>query len=390
MKNKRGFTLIELLAVIIILGILMIIAIPSVTSYINDSRKNAYVDTAKEVIGSTRNLVNSGDLGMYDTNATYYIPTSYIKTENALKSPYGDFTKAYVAVTYDGNGYNYYWISVDDTGQGVDILTSYDNLDIDDIKSDLKVEDIENTVKTTGIGGRQKILILDQNGNWTGEFNADNKISEDGGAIIYPVGKKENTVEVGDLVTIGTEDFYVLENSESELKLLARYNLKVGKDYGDGGVVLHEHTPSEEGYGRQSSEARGRHHDGGNSICTVAFSSTAYWEGQTGEGKKYPDNYVYDNNSAIYPYLENYKTYLEGFGINPEVKLLDNSDSHSLYNLNKEALLYTTSFWRGNSYSYNNNEYIVVYYYSDGASGISPPSYNYSFGVRPEVIIKKD
>ena len=34
-KQIRAFTLIELLAVIIILGILMIIAIPSVTSYIN-------------------------------------------------------------------------------------------------------------------------------------------------------------------------------------------------------------------------------------------------------------------------------------------------------------------------------------------------------------------
>ena len=50
MKKKNGFTLIELLAVIIILGILMIIAIPSVTSYINNSRKSAYVDTAKEII----------------------------------------------------------------------------------------------------------------------------------------------------------------------------------------------------------------------------------------------------------------------------------------------------------------------------------------------------
>ena len=44
--NKKGFTLIELLAVIIILGVLMIIAIPSVTEYISSSRKSAMVDTA--------------------------------------------------------------------------------------------------------------------------------------------------------------------------------------------------------------------------------------------------------------------------------------------------------------------------------------------------------
>ena len=113
-KKKKGFTLIELLAVIIILGILMIIAIPSVTRYINDSRKSAYVDTAKEIVSGTRNLVNEGKLGMYDTTATYYIPADYINTENALKSPYGEFSQAYVGVVYDGKGYKYSWISCDD------------------------------------------------------------------------------------------------------------------------------------------------------------------------------------------------------------------------------------------------------------------------------------
>jgi len=101
-KKKNGFTLIELLAVIIILGILMIIAIPSVTSYINNSRKSAYVDTAKEIISGARNKVNEGKLEMYDTGTTYYIPYDYIGTENGAKSPYGDFVYAYVGVIYDG------------------------------------------------------------------------------------------------------------------------------------------------------------------------------------------------------------------------------------------------------------------------------------------------
>ena len=73
MKNKRGFTLIELLAVIIILGVIMLIAIPSVTKYIDDSRKNSYIDTTKEYIKGATNLVNSGEIDAFDPNVVYYI-----------------------------------------------------------------------------------------------------------------------------------------------------------------------------------------------------------------------------------------------------------------------------------------------------------------------------
>ena len=99
-KKKRGFTLIELLAVIIILGILMIIAIPSVSSYISDSRKSAYVDTAKQLISSARNYVNEGTARMHDKTATYYVPASCLNVENGgpAKSPYGEFVNAYVVI----------------------------------------------------------------------------------------------------------------------------------------------------------------------------------------------------------------------------------------------------------------------------------------------------
>ena len=144
--NKKGFTLIELLAVIIILGVLMIIAIPSVTSYISDSRKNSYVNTAKEIIGGARNKVNEGNLGIYGTDITYYIPVKFIKTENSSRSPYGEFASeaAYVGVTYDGSGYNYYWISADETGHGVKSITKDDILDVEDIVSDIDPNEIKS------------------------------------------------------------------------------------------------------------------------------------------------------------------------------------------------------------------------------------------------------
>lgn len=162
MLNKKGFTLIELLAVIIILAVLLLIAIPAVSNYINDSRKEAYVKTAKQVISGARNLVNSGKLDMYDTDTTYYIPSSCIKVENGetAKSPYGEFIKAYVAVTYSGKDYDYYWASVDESGIGFKSLLCSNNLSIDDLSSGVKIEDIKSDYP---IGGRSNYRVYDDN-----------------------------------------------------------------------------------------------------------------------------------------------------------------------------------------------------------------------------------
>ena len=180
-KKTKAFTLIELLAVIIILGVLMIIAIPSVTTYISNSRKSSYIDTAKNIAGATRNLVNSGKLEMYDPTVTYYIPVSCIKTENGSKTPYGEFTEAYVGVIYDGTGYNYYWISTDSSLQGVGNITAVDKLDVDSISSGIGSSDVANKIEKTSILGRNKILILNSDcDNWNNELSATNNINENG------------------------------------------------------------------------------------------------------------------------------------------------------------------------------------------------------------------
>ena len=53
--NKKGFTLVELLAVIIVLAILVLLAIPRVIKFMESSRVNAFAVEANQVIKSARN-----------------------------------------------------------------------------------------------------------------------------------------------------------------------------------------------------------------------------------------------------------------------------------------------------------------------------------------------
>ena len=178
MKNNKGFTLIELLAVIIILGILMIIAIPSVTTYISNSRKSAYIDTAKNIISSARNLVNSGKYEMFNRDVTYYIPVSCLPSENGTRTPYGEFSIAYVVVTYDGEGYNYYFTGNDTSKTGIKNIIMSDKLTEEDIESDVEDTDIKNNV---GIGGRSKVISLNNSCNaLENEINVGGNLNDDG------------------------------------------------------------------------------------------------------------------------------------------------------------------------------------------------------------------
>jgi len=49
-KNNRGFTLVELLAAMVILGILMMIAVPTIFNMFDDNKKQLYVDAAKKLM----------------------------------------------------------------------------------------------------------------------------------------------------------------------------------------------------------------------------------------------------------------------------------------------------------------------------------------------------
>ena len=90
--NKKGFTLIELLAVIIIIAIIGLIAIPSVSNIIESSRKNSYVDIVNAYVEKARQEITSRNIVIKKDGSTYYIPIDMLDTENDLTtSPYGEW-----------------------------------------------------------------------------------------------------------------------------------------------------------------------------------------------------------------------------------------------------------------------------------------------------------
>lgn len=109
-RNDKGFTLIELLAVIVIMGILMIVAIPAVTKYINNSKKDTFYNTAGAFISSARYmLLNDEYTCQAPTNATekVYVEITQIDLDNdKSRSPYNaDFDESsYVLIESDDRG----------------------------------------------------------------------------------------------------------------------------------------------------------------------------------------------------------------------------------------------------------------------------------------------
>ena len=111
-EDENGFTLIELLAVIVILGILMIVAIPQVTKYIENSKKNTYADTAKSYIDSARYMLLNDDFTTANNKESYIsisdikfalsdsVKSAYHKCKNVIDS-YGQRAKA--AASNDGS-----------------------------------------------------------------------------------------------------------------------------------------------------------------------------------------------------------------------------------------------------------------------------------------------
>ena len=239
MKNKKGFTLIELLAVIVILGLLMAIAIPSVTKYITQSRKKTVVSTMSNYIGAMVNDINDLSYTFTESNTIYAVPIECIALERGGTSPLGEWHQAnkdywaYVLVQYDdvNSSYTYGFTFKDSSGYGI-YPTTQDKLNSQgkDIKTGLELNkpfyalakevtaldnwkgfkvDDETQVKVLaatkegGVGNGKDSCTLVQKGknyetveqNKCGDVNFDGKIDENDVNLISEILREHITVD---------------------------------------------------------------------------------------------------------------------------------------------------------------------------------------------------
>lgn len=105
-RNKKGFTLVELLAVIVVLGIVISIAVPTAINLINNSKKKAFVYDAKAYIDAARYTVLSEN----GKKTFFKLNELSVSVKNSK-----DYYQGVVYAKKDKNGHYKYSIFIHDT-----------------------------------------------------------------------------------------------------------------------------------------------------------------------------------------------------------------------------------------------------------------------------------
>lgn len=181
--------------------------------------------------------------------------------------------------------------------------------------------------------------------------------------------------QIGDEIVCGTESFNVISSDESNINMIAKYNLNVGDNKNPNKKEL-----------IQGQDILG-FKDNFPTYGNVSFSTTNYWNGTIG--------FIYNENSLISQYLDSYKKYLLDRTKMSEVlvTLLSSEQANMLgCNINTNtclnspySFLYNTSYFLGSSA--NANDIYVI----EANGNYTVTNYNNSnyFGVRPVITIKK-
>ena len=225
--------------------------------------------------------------------------------------------------------------------------------------------------------------------------------------VSLPAGRTKDNLQVGDEICVHgttTECFNFIGYDGNNIKMLSKWNLKVGNIYNSFGTKTGEYSSTDAGYGLQSSEARGLVSGTSTFNGTVAFSETSYWFDGSSLKSKYGLSYpadVYDTdygdasgtNYSVAYYVENYKDTLETYGLTVQsARLLTYSEATDASigcdsdSCPTSGFITNTSFWLGSAYGSDS----VWFVYSFGDFNYYD-SYDSDsvIGVRPVVVISK-
>lgn len=165
--NDKGFTLIELLAVIVIMGILMMVAIPAVSRTIENSRKDTFLDVAKQYANSAKTLWAADGIECSNDNTNYTVSSAlpagsyYISIDSANtnpsvvlleqggKSPWGNsnvkgFVRIVVTAAAGGRVTSDYYVALSDNSHGIKSVDTNGAVTKDGLKAD--------SIKRTSVG----------------------------------------------------------------------------------------------------------------------------------------------------------------------------------------------------------------------------------------------
>lgn len=180
--------------------------------------------------------------------------------------------------------------------------------------------------------------------------------SDDSGSSVKDNGIYD-PYKVGNEICIGEEYFYIISSDEDSVTMLAKMNITTD-------------TPP-----KQS-----------NSAPTLAFSSSEYW------GYASTGTYVYNSNSSIYNYVENYRAYLESQGAEIEEARLIKYEELTALGCNGSSCtsapewVYETSYWSGAA----DGRYSIWNVNNVGAFARDNSSSSFYYGIRPVIVLSKE
>ncbi len=159
MKNTKGFTLVELLAVIVIMGILMMVAIPAVSRTIENTRKDSFVNTAKNYANAalTQWTADGFSCGgttssAVDAGKDYYIEIDTASSsapellQQGGKSPWGNrdvagWVKVVVSTGSGDKRIEKFYVNIGDSAHAIKADKEYSTLVRGDVTSIAKEAD---------------------------------------------------------------------------------------------------------------------------------------------------------------------------------------------------------------------------------------------------------